>query len=182
DRAARERSVRDAARLWNCFAAGFAGSGQHWSDYLAFTEQRVAAPVHQLRRLESRGLSLQYRNFVEHLPAGETRSGKYETHQYAGAHDAKDMKDFRFQISDLRLSAAVECGGRPLRPAIAFPNRYVFSAKGAVSYQPGATPQGSRRTKNPSAESAIQCVVLNRAFSAGGDLGQGPGAMPQAGN
>ncbi|PYK75324.1 MAG: hypothetical protein DME42_02790 [Verrucomicrobia bacterium] len=84
-------------------------------------------------------------------------------------------------MRDFRLSGGT-CFRTSLRPAIAFPNRFVFSAKGAVSYQPGATPQGSHRTKNPSAESAIHCVVLNRAFSADGDLGQGPGAMSQAGN
>jgi hypothetical protein len=57
-----------------------------------------------------------------------------------------------------------------------------LSAKGAVSYQPGATPQDSCRKKTPSAETANHSMALNRAFSAGDAWHQGPGAMPQASN
>jgi hypothetical protein len=59
---------------------------------------------------------------------------------------------------------------------------YRFSANGAVSFQPGATPQGSCYIETPSAESAIHSLALNRAFSALDGLGQRPGAMPQAVN
>ena len=57
-----------------------------------------------------------------------------------------------------------------------------FSAKGAVSYQPGATPQDSCRIKAPSAESANHFLALNRAYSARVGLHQGPEATPQASN
>jgi len=39
-----------------------------------------------------------------------------------------------------------------------------------MSFQPGATPQGSCQMKTLSAESAIHSTALNRAFSARDDL------------
>jgi hypothetical protein len=63
---------------------------------------------------------------------------------------------------------------------------YVISAEGAVSPQPGATPQDAEDPKTPSAESAIHfrhgksSARLRRAFSAGLPLERDPGALPQA--
>jgi hypothetical protein len=79
-----------------------------------------------------------------------------------------------------------------------------FSAKGAVSYQPGAPPRNAKRAQR-SAESVIQsgdwfywrqaehlsksipslrqdCYEMNRAYSAGYHDSTDPGAMPQAQN
>ncbi len=53
---ARQRSLRTAPRLRNCLAARIAGGRQHRSDHLAPAEQRFAAAVCQLRRIESGGV------------------------------------------------------------------------------------------------------------------------------
>src|SRR5207302_5199482 len=110
DRAACQRSLRHAAELWNCFAPGLAGGSEHRGDDFAIAEQGIAAAVYQLRRIESSRLSFWRRHFGEHLPASQAGTGTSETQYHAGAYDAKDMKDFGFQISDLKMSAA-ERGG-----------------------------------------------------------------------
>jgi hypothetical protein len=65
-----------------------------------------------------------------------------------------------------------------------------FSAKGAVSYQPGASPQDLSKVKSVSAEGAIHSRsnlgngrrpdALDRAFSAWLLSDENPGASPQA--
>ena len=62
--------------LWNSFAAGVAGSGEHRRHDFAPAEQRFAAAVHQLRRIESRRLPFWCRHFVEHLPPGHAGAGE----------------------------------------------------------------------------------------------------------
>src|SRR5205085_11875498 len=50
---------------------------------------------------------------------------------------------------------------------LSFPNVYVFSANGAMSKQPGASPQDCDWSQT-SAEGATQGAQMNRAFSAVG--------------
>jgi len=66
--------------------------------------------------------------------------------------------------------------------------KYPFSAKGAVSHQPGASPQEFKSSCKISAESALHSrgrvelmLEVSRAFSAGAFVWcHDPGALPQA--
>jgi hypothetical protein len=74
---------------------------------------------------------------------------------------------------------------RNCKTSSAYKRRYLFSAKGAESSQPGASPQGIESHIKQAAKSAIQSylrpdLAVNRAFSTGAFYISTPQGLPQA--
>ena len=80
------------ARLRDRLAARLAGGGQHRRHDFAPAEQRFAAAVCELRRIEPGRVPFRDRIAAEHLSAGSARAGEQETDGDPGADDAENMR------------------------------------------------------------------------------------------
>src|SRR6202043_1989442 len=88
--------------------ARVAGRGQYRSHHFAFAEQRPAASVYQLRRIESHRLPLRRWTFTEHLSAGRFGTGQQETHFTPSASDTANLTG---RSTIIGMNAVIACGG-----------------------------------------------------------------------